>query len=184
MRETASINLVRKPESLLDRFVNWALNIGRAVIIVTEIIALTAFLYRFSLDRQLIDLASKIRSEQAVLNLLAENERVYRNLQNRLTLASTVSKQGRDKVKLIKDIINFAPNGLTFNNIHITEDRTRISADVNSVSTLSNFVESIRSYEEIEKVSIDKIENRPSSAVITVSITAQLKVDKTYANIK
>jgi reverse gyrase len=184
MRQSPSINLVGKTESLLDRFVNWALNVGRAVIIVTEIIALTAFLYRFSLDRQLIDLTSKIRNEQAVLNLLKENEEIYRNLQNRLFLASAFGKQGKDRVQLAKDVIDFAPEGLTFNNINITEDRVRISADVSSVSSLSSFVSAIRGYKNIEKVSIDKIENRPSSAVITVSITAQLKVDKAYANLK
>jgi len=184
MRQTPSINLVRKPENFLDRFINWALNAGRLIIIVTELIALTAFLYRFSLDRELIDLNSKIRSEQAIVNLLKENEGVYRNLQNRLSLSRTFGKQGKDLVDLTNDLIDFAPQGLAFNNINVAQERVRINADVNSVSALSNFVESIRNYERIEGISIDKIENRPSSAVITVSITATLKPDKTYADLK
>lgn len=184
MRQTPSINLVRKPENFLDRFINWALNVGRLVVIITELIALTAFLYRFSLDRQLIDLTSKIRSEQAVVNLLKENEQVYRNLQNRLFLASNFGKQGQDKVKLAEDLIGFAPQGLVFNSINIQEERVRISANINSVSILSNFVKSLKTYEKIERVSIDKIENRPASAVITVSITSTLKPDKNYANLK
>lgn len=184
MRQSPSINLVKKPQNPLDRFINWALNTGRLIVIVTELVALTAFLYRFSLDRQLIDIASKIRSEQAIVNLLKDNEEIYRNLQNRLFLASTFGRQGKDKVELTNDLIEFAPSGLSFNNLNISEDRARVSANVNSVSVLSDFIESIRSYEKVEKVSIDKIENRPASAVITVSITATLKPDKTYADLK
>ena len=47
----ASINLVKKNEkSSVDKFINWTLSIGRLIVIITEIIAISAFLYRFSLD--------------------------------------------------------------------------------------------------------------------------------------
>lgn len=184
MRQTPSINLVRKNQTFIDRFINWALTAGRLVVIVTELIALTAFLYRFSLDRQLIDLSSKIKQEQAIVNLLKDNEETYRDLQNRLFLTSNFSKQAQDKIELTEDIIGFAPSGLIFNNISMQEERVRISANINSVSILSKFVKSLKDYKKVERVSIDKIENRPSSATITVSITATLKADKSYANLK
>lgn len=184
MRQSPSINLAKKPESFVDRFINWALTAGRLVVIITELIALFAFLYRFSLDRELIDLRSKIKQEQAVVNLLRENEETYRNLQNRIFLASNFGKQGQDKVKITKDIIDFAPSGLVFNNLTVEEERIRINANINSVSILSSFVKSLRGYKKIERVSIDKIESRPSSAIITVSITATLLPDKTYEDIK
>lgn len=185
-KTSPSINLlVTRHENYVDRFISWALSIGRVVVIVTELIALSAFLYRFTLDRELIDLHSKIRQEQSLLNLLKDNEETFRSVQNKLSLASNFANLGKGKVKIFKEIVEMAPSGMVFNNLTLQEDRVRINANLNSVSSLSNFVDSLKSYPKVDKVIIDKIENKPSSAVIAVSITATLRPEKNlYANIK
>lgn len=177
-----SINLLKKHTSLIDRFVNWALTVGRLLVILTEIVALSAFIYRFSLDRQLIDLHSKITQEQAIVNYLKENEKTYRNLQDRLTAAKTYSTLGINRLKVFNDIAGFTPKGMSFNNFALYENRVKIEANVDSVSALSEFVKAIKNYSAIDTVSIDKIENKPSSAIITISITALLKPNLIYAD--
>lgn len=181
-----SINLlVTGKENYVDRFITWALGVGRVVVIATELIALSAFLYRFTLDRQLIDLHSKIRQEQSLLNLLKDNEETFRSVQNKLSLSSNFGNLGKDKVKVVKDIVSAAPPGMSFNNFNLQEDRIRINANLNSVSSLSTFVNYLKEYPKVDKVIIDKIENKPTSAVILVSITTILKPEKNlYANIK
>ncbi|MCL5435217.1 MAG: hypothetical protein M1405_02405 [Patescibacteria group bacterium] len=181
-KNSASINLLKKQTSLIDRFVNWALTIGRLLVILTEIVALSAFIYRFSLDRQLIDLHSKITQEQAIVNYLKDNEKTYRNLQDRLFIATTYSSLGVSRFKVFRDIVSFAPLGMTFNNVTLHEDRIKIDANADSVSSLNIFVNSVKNYSEIDSVSIDKIENKPSSAVIVISLTATLKPSVAYAN--
>ena len=93
-KKPISINLLKQQTSLVDRFIDWALTIGRLLVILTEIVALSAFIYRFSLDRQLIDLHSKITQEQAIANYLNNNEKKYRNLQDRLAIATNYSTLG------------------------------------------------------------------------------------------
>lgn len=181
-KNPASINLLKKQTSLIDRFMNWALTIGRLLVIVTEVIALSAFIYRFSLDRQLIDLHSKITQEQAIVNYLKDNEKTYRNLQDRLSIATTNSSLGAERFKVFHDIIGFAPLGMVFNNVSLFEDRIKIDANVDSVSNLSIFVNSVKNYPEIDSVSIDQIENKSSSAVITINLTATLKPNIIYEN--
>ncbi len=174
-RRLSTINLLGQTGSFIDRFINWALTIGRVVVIATELIALSAFLYRFSLDRQLIDLHSKIKQEQLVVAYLKDNEETYRNLQERLSLASDFSKKGIAPVKILGDLINFTPTGISFNEITIQEDRIRINANSTLVSALSDFTKSLKAYSKTSSVIVDKIENKSSSASITVSITTLLK---------
>lgn len=175
----ASINLVKEREkSLLDRFINWALTIGRVVVILIELTALLAFLYRFSLDRRIIDLHSKIKQEEAIVRYLSNNELTYRNLQDRLLIASSFATVGEQKVKLFKDIFGLAPKDITFNNVSIFEDRLKIDANLGSVSSLRKFVESLKSYPGITSISIDQIENKPTSALITVVISASFEKEK------
>lgn len=175
-KKLPSVNLVKTGQNLFfERFINWALTIGRAVVILTELIALIAFLYRFSLDQQLIDLHSKIKQEQAIVAYLKDSEDTYRNLQERLTVASNTTKAANSKLKIFNDIINLTPAGITFSDFTLSSSALRINADVETVGSLTELVESLKKYSGIETVSLDKIENRPSNGLIKVTITALLK---------
>lgn len=175
MARTVSINLVAENLNIIDRFIAWALTIGRLVVILTELIALTAFLYRFSLDRQLIDIHSKIKQEQAVLDYLKDYEQTFRDIQNRLSLTSTFGTQAEGKIKMLNDIVNFASPGITFNSIYLQEDRVRMNITLNSISGITKFIKQLKDYPAIGSVIVEKVEDRTSSASIKLSIIGTLK---------
>jgi len=174
--KSSSINLLKKRGSgAVDKFIDWALSIGRYVVIITEAIALTAFLYRFSLDRQLIDLHDKISIREELLKTQKNNEARFRNLQKRLAFAKELGATGNDTTQLFTDLYNLAPTDVLFNKMTLSQKDLTIEADTPSVTSLAEFIARIREHEDIESVSIDKIENKTSSAIITVGISAILK---------
>lgn len=174
-KNPASINLLKNDKNeIFEKFIDWALTIGRLLVIITEIVALSAFIYRFGLDRQLIDLHGKIKQEQAIVSFFKDKEATYRNLQDRLKVVSTYSAQSQEKLNLSKDVISLAPQGMTFNELTVSDNRININANFQIVSSLKTFVDSLKKYKQVESVSITQIENRISSAQIVVTITADL----------
>lgn len=169
------INLVKKNLSFTDKFLGWALSAGRAIIILTEIIALSAFAYRFILDRQIIDLHAKIKQQQAIIAFSKANEDKYRNLQERLTIADRFSKLGQQEVTILKDVLDIIPTTGFLNNIIASDSNIKISAGFSQISELGSFVDSLKKYPSISSVNIDKIENISSSSIISVTLTASLK---------
>jgi hypothetical protein len=175
-KKTPDINLLKTGNvNVLEQVVSWAVSIGRVIIILVELVALSAFIFRFTLDRQIIDLHTKIKQEQAIIEFFSENEKMYRNLQDRLLTASTFSSQSENKIKVFNDFINFTPDGVIFNNLSIFEDRVRIDASTESVNSLSSFVQSLRKYPLASGFSVDKIENKPTTSLINFGITVSLK---------
>lgn len=172
---SASINLLENKNKTLDLIISWALTIGRALVIVVELVALGAFLYRFSLDNQLQDLRTKIKQEQAIVAYQKDSESKYRNLQDRLTLISLVSKDSGKNLKTFKDIVALAPNGLTFKILDLSTEKAQMEASVNSVVVLSSFVDKLKAYPSVESISIDKIQNDTATATITVGISVNFK---------
>lgn len=176
MAKTPSINLLEsKGKGFLDKFINWALTIGRFIVIITEVIALSAFLYRFSLDRQLVDLHGKIKQEQALVSSLKGNEKTYRNLQERLALASKFIDKGEQTVKIFKEIMALTPKDFIFSDLTVSEDQLAINGSVRRISSLASFIKALRNYPNINTISLDKIENKTSNGTITVGITATFK---------
>ena len=79
MRTGSSIDLVKGKSSLGDNVITWALGFGRFLIIAVEIVAFSAFIYRFVLDRELVDLNDKIREHERLYDLLRKNGAKHAN---------------------------------------------------------------------------------------------------------
>ena len=172
-----SINLAKKKGIWIDTFIFWALNIGRVIIIITEGIALVAFLSRFSLDKQIIDLHGKIKQEQAIVALLKHNEETYRNLQDRLALIDTLDKQSNQQTKLYFTFLGLLPSNVQINRYDFTSKKIQFEVYAQSTSALGEFINNLKKNSLVTSISIDKIENRVSDATIVMAITANLKTN-------
>jgi Tfp pilus assembly protein PilN len=172
---SASINLLENKNKTIDLIVSWAITIGRVLVILVELVALGAFLYRFSLDNQLQTLQSKIKQEQAIVTYQKDSENKYRNLQDRLALISSVSKDAAKNLKTFNDLITLAPSGFTFKVFDLARGKIQLEGNADSVLTLSSFIDKLKTYPLVDNVSLDKIQNNTANATITVGITATLK---------
>ncbi|OGH10885.1 MAG: hypothetical protein A3B38_04010 [Candidatus Levybacteria bacterium RIFCSPLOWO2_01_FULL_36_13] len=171
-----SINLVKSDKGeLFERVINWLLSVGRILVIITELVALGAFLWRFGLDQQLIDLHSKIKQKQAIVAAFKKNEDEYRNLQDRLSIAAGFADASEKKYETYREILTLAPSGIAFTKLSQSSKTLSMEINVNSVSSLSSFVYELKNHPNVESVSIDKIETKTSKAVIVVGISAMLK---------
>jgi len=174
--KSTSINLLpNHGDNLLNQVIDWALTIGRLLIILTETIALGTFIYRFSLDMRIVDLHDKIKNESFIVKNFQGSEETYRNLQNRLAIAKKYDTPKAQMQIVFKDIAEMGKGRVTFHNFQVTTDEVLIDAQAPSSSTLSLFVNDLKKYPQISSININKVENKTSSALISISITANLK---------
>jgi len=179
-----SINLLKnKQGDFFNQFINWVLTIGRLVVIIIELIALSAFLYRFSLDRQLIDLRSQIKQKQTILSSQKENESKYRDLQDRLYLASNFSALTMERITTLKDILSLTPQGMKLSTISLTKENFSITTDVQNMSSIRFYVNSLKKYPTLDTLSLDSIEKKALSNLTVVNISGTFKKSK-YEDVK
>ncbi|MBI4084469.1 MAG: hypothetical protein HY431_01045 [Candidatus Levybacteria bacterium] len=179
MARHTSINFLRGREKrFFEKFITWAFTVGRILVIFTETIALTAFLYRFSLDYRIIDLRGEIKAKQTIVSLLKKNEEQFRNLQARIAYAKQIDSEKNVIPETIADVVKTATGKLSFNSLTVSQTSIKIDATARGVTNLTNFLNELREYPTIDTVSLDKIENKTSLATIGVSITATFKKAK------
>ncbi len=176
MSDIISVNLVkgRKPH-FIDQFIGWALTVGRALVILTETIALSAFLYRFGLDRQIIDLHDKITQDQNIVRFLQNDETKFRNLQNRLQIAQVAMQQENQTIQIYQDILHFVPADMTMQTFTYSSTNIVIQANTKSIASIATFTNDLKHYTNISSVSLDKIDNNTQTGTIDISITANIK---------
>jgi len=171
-----NINLLpNRGDTLLMQFLNWALTIGRLLVILVETLALGTFLYRFSLDMQIQDLKEKIKDERAIVTGFKSEEDKFRDLQAKLDLIKKIGDVSENNPKMLSDVIEMGKGYVTFRNVSISTKVIQIEAQASSVAPLRAFIESLKKYPPVASVSIDKVENKTSSVAIIVSININLK---------
>ena len=175
VKKIRNINLLRHQEkSIIDKFLDWAFTIGRAIVIITESVALSAFAYRFILDRQIIDLKDKIKQEQAIVKLSTDNEFKFRDLQSRLADARVLEEKSSQKTMILNQIIEKAKGKMSFRSLVISTDTVSMDGIVSSPGAIGLFTADLRGIPGISTVSIGSIGNNTTSGVVTVSIQVSL----------
>lgn len=173
---TSHINLYKgKNRSFLDRFIKWSLSAGRLMIILTEIVALSAFLYRFSLDRQIIDLNDKIKYEENRLKSFKSSEEKYRSLQNRIATAGKLSDAASNTVGTFENFIAIIPNDMSYKNIQFSNSSLTIDGNIPTISSLTNFIKVLKQDPTIKTARLDRIENKISSSTIEFGLSVVFK---------
>jgi hypothetical protein len=171
-----SINLVPgRDDTLLIQFLNWALSIGRLLVILVETLALGTFLYRFTLDWQIVDYKDKIKAQRSIVESFKSQEEDFRDLQTRLAIIKQLDNASSNSPKILSDIIDMGKGYITFKSINVSTKTIRIEAKSSFIEPLMAFVNSLKKHPDIATVSIDRVENKTSSIEIIVGISAELK---------
>lgn len=170
-----SINLLpNKGGGFFNIFLNWAVNIGRLLIILTETVALATFLYRFNLDMKIVDLHDQIKQRSFIVKNFKTYEASFRDLQTRLALAKEHDSSGQKSLSILKDIVEMGRGKVTFRNILIATKTVKIEAQATSPSAISQFVAALKSYPQVTSVTVENVQDSTVNAQIVVSITAMV----------
>jgi hypothetical protein len=172
----ASINLLpQKNHGFIAQFLDWALTIGRLLIILTEMVALGTFVFRFALDAQLVDLHDKIKGESFILVNFQDGETTFRDIQARLAAAKQYTAVANTTGNTFNDILKMGQGKITFDDLTVSTQTVTISLQAPTGALITQFVNALKSYPQITSVVVDKVDSDPTDAAITISLTATLK---------
>ena len=155
------INLSSKAGTRIESvFFSWAVNAGKIIIILTELVALSALGYRFVVDRQIVDLHDQIKREKILLDGQKDKEQEYRNIQTRLTQVQTISFSTKSKIDIMNNILSAINNG-NFSSTTLSLDQSEFTIEgyATSVFTINNFINAVKQYPEVTTISLDDIES-------------------------
>lgn len=171
------INLIPQNEfehSNLGRIITWAVSSFRVMVIVTELIVMSAFLSRFWLDARSSDLSDKIKILSSQITAYTEIEKEFRSVQTRLNIAKTLFGE-QQITKILQDISLKVPEDSFLYSINITGDKLQIRAisiNEGSIGTmLNNFETDSQKYKDVVLGQIASNPDDGASTAFTFSAT-------------
>ena len=161
------------------KFLKWLLNVGRWIVIVTELIVILAFLSRFKLDRDLTNLNETVKQKQAVVIASSEFEKEFRFLQKRLSTIEGLKKSQIEAGQILDVFAQLTPRGVQLSNFSLADKKVSLTATADSEFTLAAFLNSLKQSPKIEKLAISKISTDAEHGLrINFNLKTELKEEK------
>jgi len=157
------INLLTKKEvSFIDKLVYFSLNYLRYIIIITQLIIIFVFFYRFQLDQQIIDLKEAVLQKkeiiQVVLPLLKEGEIIEKKQE----AAKTILTQQEKISSMLKYFLSIFPKGLILKEISLDENEINILGTTWQPEHLQAFIDLAKKEKKFKEINLRSIKKTES----------------------
>jgi len=172
--QQTSINLLSKDEfskSLVGTVLLWALSIGRYIIVFTQLVVVLSFLSRFKLDRDLTDLNTQIRQQQALIESYGDLEVKVRETQKKLSFLADMRIEV-NPMDVLDTFTKITPVDVKFTQVQIRENQLQVSAVALSPSGFSGFVQAIQRGEDFSDVQLINVSSEEGGVGIYFDLRA------------
>jgi len=157
-----SINLLPRDDfeaSTLGVILAWALVFGKWSVIITQLIVMGTFLWRFQLDRELTDLRRSIAKEVAVIKSYETVERDFVLAQKQLTQIGQVLADQEKIRQSLKEIELITPNEVWYDRITISPAEVNLTAYAATLPGFGQFINRIQVSPIFSQVRVGEIES-------------------------
>ncbi len=157
-----TVNLLPKDPffaSPLGRFLQWALSVGRYLVIFTELVVILSFASRFYIDRKITDLNGAIHQKQIIIESYGDLEQQVRTVQKKIESYQQVEQQV-DITDSFEAMSQIAPQDVTLESLNMKPDSVIFSGRTLSQVSLNLLVNNIQLSQHFSDVVINKIDTK------------------------
>ncbi len=156
-----AINLLPRDSfeaSSVGIILSWLLIFGKWSVIITQLIVMGAFLWRFGLDRQLTDVKKAIAKDVAIIKSYEQIERQFVLTQKRLETAKEVIKDQDEILGELQTLAKITPIDVWMEKLTVNEKSTSLDAYSRSLAGFSQLLAALQNNSRYSSVSVGKIQ--------------------------
>lgn len=173
------INLLPKEpweKGIFGKLIPWALSAGRYVIVFTELIVISGFLYRFGLDKQLADINEKIKQRQAIIQSYGDFEKKFRQTQQQLNQIKTIEEKALKIDELLNAISQITPTETVYETIAINQEKIELTGKVLSETGLATLLAQAQMNQRFGRITLENVSsNTGNNQAITFRMSLSFK---------
>ncbi|OGG09015.1 hypothetical protein A2154_04210 [Candidatus Gottesmanbacteria bacterium RBG_16_43_7] len=163
-----SVNLLGTDgeDSPINRIVNWAITIGRYIMITTEIVVLLAFVSRFSLDRKLTDLNESIEQKKVIIEANRQFEQDFKSLQSDLNQVDDIMKKQVKPLTLLTSVKTLLPPDAYLENLSINNNTVSANVTIGTTDSFAVFINNLQAIGLFEDIQLNEIKKNPLKGIV------------------
>lgn len=153
------INLITsKKEKLLDRVIFFVLNYLRYILVITQIVVIGVFFYRFKVDQELVDLEEATQQKKEIIQvsqplIVEAKKQAYILEQTKL-----ISTKQQSFEELFDYLLSVFPESLYLKKLTLKENSVVMTGYSNEPQTVNSFINRLKRDARFRQVEMKNIE--------------------------
>lgn len=159
----------------IGKFFKWALTFGKYIVIITQLVVITAFVYRFKLDRDLETLNDSIKQHQAAITAFADLETNVRILQNQLATIKTITDSQVQIDPTLTSLSQITPFQIELDNLSLSGNTLNITGRSVTEVGLATLISGLQSQPELSDITVSSVSTGGArDPTLSFTLTAQV----------
>lgn len=173
------VNLLPRDEfeiSPVGKFIKWAVNVGRWIVVLTEFVVICAFLSRFYFDTKLANLFDDIKQKQAIVDSALPFEERFRLVQEKIKIVKSLLAEEKHSSTLFTEVTQLLPFDVFLTEMGVREGRLVLKGYFLSEKSLKVFLSSLIMSPNLEEVVLENVATQKDNpSAVNFSISAGIK---------
>lgn len=167
-----AINLLpKKQKKAADKLLYFVLHYFRYIIVITQIVVISVFFYRFREDQQIIDLKESFKQKQQILLITLPIIEEAEAIEQKAEKVEVLLSQQENLVKHMDYIIDVIPQDVSLTTIEINDGGMQVIGNSGSIISIRSLHKKIKQKEEYAQAHIVAIqENEDGSYGFGISV--------------
>lgn len=141
----------------MGKVMQWALSVGRYIVIFTELVVILSFLTRFNLDRQVTDLNESIFQKKTIIESYGTLEQDVRLTQQKIENYLQIEQQS-NLAEVFPKLTKVTPQEIKLDKLTIQPGFMTLSGSTFSQQALNLFTNNLQLSPDFADIKINKIE--------------------------
>lgn len=134
------INLLsQKQATISDRVMFFLLNYLRYIIVITQLVVIVVFFYRFQVDQSIIDLKESVTQKKEIVEIVLPLLNEASHIDEKSQEIDKVVKKQEGFDAMVKYLLSVFPETATLTNLEATENNLKITGDAGDPRQLQAF---------------------------------------------
>ena len=161
----------KKAETLSDRIIYFVLNYLRYIIVLTQLIVIIVFFYRFQIDQQIIDLKDEIEQKKEVIKVAQPLKEEASIIEKRLKKSEEVIKEQDRLINIINYFLSLFPETVYLNTLEIINGDLTASGLAYNPSHLQAFYNLLKKDGQFNTVDFSSIKKETEGYLFTLKLS-------------
>lgn len=135
-----NINLLPKKETgFVDKLVYFFLNYLRYIFVITQLITLGVFFYRFKIDQEIVDLKESVDQKQEIVQVVSPLIQEAQKIDKRTKEIKTVLAKQKETEQIMAYILSIFPEKLYLSELLMEKGTLKLSGTALDLTQLQSF---------------------------------------------
>lgn len=168
------INLLprrKKPNILTDKLIFFALHYLRYIIIVTQIIVIGVFFYRFWIDQQVINLKESINQKQEIIRITLPMVKEAQALEEKITVIKKILDKQKQFTAHFDYIVSIVPESISIKTLNLASDTIKIEGESTNINSIRTIFERLKRDQKFTNVVLSNVTKAVNLFTFSIDIT-------------